>query len=62
MPEATEAEMKEKIRNIDKFRKKYCVYHTKTIFGAANCYDITFNTSKLGIDECVRIICDLARK
>lgn len=62
MTDATESKINEQIRVIDKKRKKYCHYHTKTDFGDAKYYDICFNTSKLGIDACVDIICDLARK
>ncbi len=62
MPNTKEAKIIEQIRAIDKKRRKYCTYHTKTEFGAAAYYDISFNTSKLGIDTCVDIICDLARR
>ncbi|PHV70717.1 cytidylate kinase [Sporanaerobium hydrogeniformans] len=61
MPEATEAKISEQIRAIDKMRRKYCTYYTNTEFGVADYYDISFNTSKLGIDACVKIICDLAK-
>jgi cytidylate kinase len=62
MPDASEAKIIEQMRLIDKKRKKYCAYHTKTAFGAADQYDISFSTSKFGIDSCVAIICDLARR
>jgi Cytidylate kinase len=60
MPDATEAKINEEIRIIDKIRRKYCSYYTNTEFGVADYYDICLNTSNLGIDTCVDIICKLA--
>lgn len=62
MPDATEAEIGEQIRVIDKMRRKYCTYYTNTEFGVADYYDISLNTSKLGIDLCAEIICSLAKQ
>lgn len=62
MTDATEAEINEQIRAIDKMRRKYCTYYTNTEFGVADYYDISFNTSKLGIDVCAEIICSLAKQ
>jgi len=62
MPDETEAKISEHIRTIDKMRKKYCSYYTNTEFGVADYYDICLNTSNLGIDTCVDIICNLAKK
>ena len=62
MPDLTEAKMSEQIRVIDKMRRKYCTYYTNTEFGVADYYDISLNTSKLGIDVCVQIICNLAKQ
>lgn len=61
MPDATPAKINEQIRVIDKMRKKYCTYYTQTEFGVADYYDISFNTSKLGIETCADIICNLAK-
>jgi Cytidylate kinase len=61
MPDATEAKISEEIRVIDKTRKKYCSYYTDTEFGVADYYDICLNTSSLGIDACVNILCNLAK-
>lgn len=61
MADASEAKLIEQIRIIDKMRKKYCQYYTNTEFGMSNCYDISMSTSKLGIDTCVNMICDLAK-
>jgi hypothetical protein len=62
MPDVTEDKISEQIHAIDKMRRKNCAYYTNTEFGVADYYDITFNTSKLGIDACVEIICNLARQ
>ncbi|WP_341876589.1 cytidylate kinase-like family protein [Defluviitalea saccharophila] len=62
MPDATEHKISEQIRAIDKMRRKYCTYYTNTEFGVADYYDVCFNTSKLGIDACVEIICNLAKQ
>jgi cytidylate kinase len=62
LSDATEAKISEEIRSIDKMRKKYCSYYTNTEFGVADYYDICLNTSTLGIEACVDIICNLAKK
>ena len=61
MPNTKEIKIREQIRIIDKKRQKYCMYHTKTEFGNADYYDISLRTSRLGIDECVKLICEIAR-
>lgn len=60
MPDATEAKISEEIHAIDKARKKYCAYYTNTDFGVADYYDISLNTSSLGIKTCVDTICNIA--
>ncbi len=62
MPDTSEAKLSEQIRLIDKMRKRYCQYYTNTEFGVADYYDISMNTSKLSIDTCVDIICNLAKE
>lgn len=62
MPEMTEDKVAAEITAIDKKRKKYCSFYTKTEFGHSDYYDICLDTSRLGIDECVRIITDVARR
>lgn len=47
------------INTVDKRREKYCEYYTNTRFGDASNYDICLDTSKLGIDKCVDILCDI---
>lgn len=61
MPDAIQEKISEQIRAIDKTRKKYCSYYTNTEFGVADYYDICLNTSTLGINTCVDIICNLAK-
>ena len=60
MPEATEAKISEGIRAIDKARKKYCAFYTNTEFGVADYYDISLNSSSLGIETCIDTICNIA--
>lgn len=62
MPDTTEAKVSERIRMVDKTRKKYCSYYTNTEFGVANYYDICLDTSTLGIEACEDIICNLAER
>ncbi len=61
MPDATESEISEELKAIDKARKKYCAYYTNTEFGYADYYDICLNTSTIGIDICADIVCRLAK-
>lgn len=56
MPDFTEDQVAAEIHAIDKKRKKYCVFYTKTVFGMADYYDICLDSSRLGIDECVKVI------
>lgn len=57
----SEAKMTELINTVDKRRAKYCDYYTDTTFGDARNYDLCLDVSRLGIDKCIDIICDLAR-
>ncbi|NLG03343.1 MAG: cytidylate kinase-like family protein [Clostridia bacterium] len=50
----------EEVRDVDKTRKKYCSYYTDSEFGVAKYYDICLNTSTLGIERCIDLICDMA--
>lgn len=59
MPNYSPAKISERIRAVDKSRKKYCAHYTNTEFGNADYYDICLNTSHLGIDVCVEILKDL---
>lgn len=62
MPDATESQIIERMKSVDRIRKKYCAYYTDTIFGMAEYYDLCLNSSQLGIDTCVDVICQLAEK
>ena len=59
MPDQTEQQVAEEIRKVDKKRKKYCTYHTNTVFGDSRYYDICLDSSRLGLDRCVNILKDL---
>lgn len=56
-----EAKMTDLINTVDKRRQKYCENYTHTKFGDANCYDISLDVSRIGIDRCIDIICELAK-
>lgn len=62
MPECTEAQILEKMKVVDKSRRKYCSYYTNTEFGNADHYDLCLKVSTLGIDQCVDIICQAAMR
>lgn len=60
MPEVSETKIADRIKDVDRMRKKYCTYYTNTVFGSAEYYDICLSSSRIGIDKCIDIICDLA--
>lgn len=62
MPNVPESKLIEEIRSIDKMRRKYCTFYTNTEFGKAEYYDITLNTSRLGIESCLKILTGLAKE
>lgn len=62
MPEESEARIADRIRDVDKMRRKYCAYYTNTEFGNASYYDLCLSASALGIDTCIDLICELAQK
>lgn len=62
MPDFTEEQVAAEINAIDKKRRKYCTFFTKTEFGHSDFYDICLDTSRLGIDTCVDIITHIASK
>ncbi len=53
--------MNDLIKTVDKRRKKYCDYYTGTEFGDAKNYDLCLDSSRLGFEKCIDIICDLAK-
>ena len=62
MPDSSEAKIIERMRAVDKTRRKYCSYYTNMEFGVADFYDVCLSSSTLGVDTCVDIICQLAEK
>ena len=62
MPGMPEAKLNEEIRTVDKMRRKYCTFYTNTEFGKAEYYDITLNTSRLGIEKSLDILINLAKE
>lgn len=61
MKDKSEEKIADAIHSIDRHREKFCKYWTHKEFGAAKNYDITLNSSSLGIDQCVEIIYQLAK-
>ncbi|MBQ7583509.1 MAG: cytidylate kinase-like family protein [Lachnospiraceae bacterium] len=60
MPDQTDDKILEKMKSVDRTRKKYCSFYTNTEFGNARYYDLALKSSSLGIDACVDIICTVA--
>lgn len=55
----SEKEMKAKILNVDKMRKKYYEYYTGQKWHAAENYSISISTSKFGVKESSNILAKL---
>ena len=62
MEHLTEAQAADEICAIDRVRKKYCTYYTNTSFGSMEQYDIALNSSRIGVDACVRAVLALAKE
>lgn len=60
MPDYSEEQILDKMRSVDKTRKKYCSYYTNTVFGQSDYYDMCLKSSTLGVDKCVELICDIS--
>lgn len=58
----SEAKMRDIIEVVDRQRKKYSEYYTKTVFGDAKYYDICLDSSRLGEEACADVICSLAER
>lgn len=57
--QVTESRAKELVRKTDKYRSDYYKYYTRGIDWKNPCnYDITLNSSKVGWDNCVKMIQD----
>ena len=52
----SEAKAKDLISKNDKQRSSYYNYYTSKKWGEAKCYDMTLNSSLLGVDGCVKLI------
>lgn len=60
MPEMTDAQIRSKIRAIDKARAKYSSFYTNAKFGSADNYNICLDTKFFGIDKCLELLYELA--
>ncbi len=60
MPDMSDAQIIEKMKDVDKKRKKYCTYYTNTKFGNAEYYDMCIKVSSIGIDKAASILCSIA--
>lgn len=61
MENLTESQVAGEMKTIDRVRKKYCTYYTNANFGSMEQYDIALNSSRLGIDACVKAILALVK-
>ena len=52
----SEAKAKDIIQKTDKQRASYYNYYTNKKWGDSRCYDITLNTTKVSVDDCVDLI------
>ena len=57
-PERAESE----IRKINRQRGTHCKRYTDRTWGAAENYDMMLNTARFGIEGCVQLICDAAKR
>jgi cytidylate kinase len=60
IPDLTDEMALEKIRSVDKTRRKYCKHYTNTEFGNGAYYDLSLKSSTFGVDTCVDLICSAA--
>ena len=58
----TPEKLAEQVENIDRKRRKYCSYYTNTEFGSAEYYDVCLDTGRFGIEQCVKILLEMARE
>ena len=57
-----DASPEQRLRDKDKRRAAYHRFYTDMKWGHAQNYDLTLNSGTLGIDACVRILCDVYGK
>lgn len=60
-PEMDVKELESQMKMVDKARKNYCHHHTGQVYGFAGNYDMTFNTSRLGIEHVKKLIIETAK-
>ncbi|MGI5070808.1 cytidylate kinase-like family protein [Treponema pectinovorum] len=61
MQDVAESKIMQELEKVDKMRHKYCSYYTNTEFGDSRYYDVCLNTSKISIDDCVKLIVNLSK-
>lgn len=59
-PEYTETRLRERLKQIDRIREKYCSYYTHENFSDALNYDISLDIGKFGIERVVDILYEAA--
>jgi cytidylate kinase len=59
-PDYTKEKMRERLKQVDRIREKYCTYYTHTAFTDAMNYDICLDVGKLGPDRVVDILYEIA--
>ena len=52
----------EEIKKINRQRGAHCKRYTDRTWGAAENYDMMLNTARFGVDGCVQLICDAAKR
>lgn len=62
MPELSKAKVEAETKKVDKKRAKYCEFYTGRTWGKADNFDLTLNSEKLGIDQCVSLIIEASEK
>ena len=58
----TEKSPEKRLDEKDQRRKVYFKHYTDQVWGMSQNYDISLDTSSLGIDQCVDIICSIVEK
>ena len=57
----TSKPMEKRLQEKDSKRKVYYKHYTNRNWGEAENYDICLDSGKLGVDNCVEIVCDIAQ-
>lgn len=60
-PEISLKDIESHMKVVDKARKNYCKHYTGQAYGFAGNYDMTFNTSRLGIEKVTKLIIEAAK-